>query len=49
MQEQIDEFSQREETTKTMYEKILNALNNDDKAQVSFASRFMIALLELRP
>ena len=32
MQEQIDEFRQREESTKAMYEKILSAINAQDKS-----------------
>jgi len=31
MQEQIDEFREREENTKSMYEKILSALNNSQE------------------
>ncbi len=34
MQEQIDEFREREENTKSMYEKILSALNNSQDKQV---------------
>lgn len=34
MSEQIDEFREREESMKSMYEKILNALNNEDKGVI---------------
>ena len=34
MQEQIDDFREREENMKSMYEKILNALNNQVDKQM---------------
>jgi hypothetical protein len=40
MQEQIDEFREREETTKVMYEKILSALDGLD-ANVRISSFFL--------
>ena len=40
MQEQIDEFREREETTKVMYEKILSALDGLD-ANVNISSFFL--------
>jgi hypothetical protein len=39
MQEQVDEFRQREETTKAMYEKILQALNGSQDKSVSVHSK----------
>lgn len=38
MQEQIDDFREREENMKSMYEKILNALNNQDDNNKMFTN-----------
>lgn len=35
MQEQIDEFSEREMSTRAMYDNIINTINDQDSANVS--------------